>query len=46
MSSYMPPEGIDSNSGLWYQRNYLENLTQPGLSPLPKQYKLMSEQGY
>jgi hypothetical protein len=46
MSSYMPPEGIDSNSGLWYQRNYLENLAQPGLSPLPKQYKLMSEQGY
>jgi hypothetical protein len=46
MSSYMPPEGVDNNSGLWYQRNYLENLTQPGLSALPKHYKLLSEQGY
>jgi len=33
LSSYIPPEGVPTTSGLWYQRNYLKNLDQPGLYP-------------
>ena len=30
MTNYIPPDGLPNNSGLWYQRNYMKNLEQPG----------------
>jgi hypothetical protein len=33
MSGYIPPEGVPINDGLWYQRDFLKNLKQPGLVP-------------
>ena len=30
-ANYIPPNGVPTNTGLWYQRNYLQNLDQPGL---------------
>ena len=33
LSQYIPPEGVPTSTGLWYQRNYIQNLDQPGLYP-------------
>lgn len=33
MTNYIPSDGVPLNGGLWYQRNYMKNLDQPGFDP-------------
>lgn len=33
MTNYIPADGLPNNSGLWYQRNFMSNLQQPGFDP-------------
>ncbi len=46
MTGYIPPDGIPINQGLWYQRNVLKNLQQPGLNPYPMSHMELSEAGF
>jgi len=45
MTGYIPPEGVPINQGLWYQRNYLRNLNQPGLYAVPRSYAELAQAG-
>ena len=45
MTSYVPPEGVDIDA-LWYQRNTLQNLKQPGLHAKTYSYSWYSPFGF